>query len=615
LLRILILALAALPAFAQNATFRANNYAVNCSGTSTLYTGDFDGDGKLDLAVQCDGQISIMLGNGNGTLQGARAFMNIPNRSTPATGEMIVAADFNHDGKTDLGIQEVTSNGVIFQVLLSNGDGTFKAPVTTQVFADPKAPVGVDFAADLNGDGAADLILHYGNAVGLMMATGNGGFTSLVVLVIQGINAVAVADLTGDGVLDVLASDASGNHQIIVGKGDGTFSGAYGAFSVATSGKGSYVFGDFNGDGNLDIGVAASSASCTGCFYAALGNGRGNFQAPVKTTARSTALAAADFNDDGRTDIVQDATELGALAVLFGNNDGTMKASGLVNVGGVPSSIFTADLDGDGKPDVISLHTIQGQNPVISLLLNTTPGASRVKSIVNGASFATSQAITAGSLVSLKGNLLSSGVPVQAAAIPLPTSLGGTSVTFNGILAPLLYVSQAQINAQVPWKLQAVTATVVVTVNGVALPPFSVSLGQFSPAIFTLESGVGPGIAINQDGTVAASAGSIPGIVTRPAKYGEVIFILATGLGAVDLSIADGAASGDALRYTATKPRVLIGGASAQVLFSGLSPQFAGVNQINVVVPDGADTGVVPVQISIGGITSTDKVTMAVQKP
>ena len=604
MLRIFFFILAALPAFAQNATFRANNYAANCSGTSALYTGDFDGDGKLDLAVQCDGQISIMLGNGNGTMQGARAFMNIPNRPSPATGEMIVAADFNHDGKTDLGIQEVTTNGVVFQVLLSNGDGTFRAPVTTQVFSDPKAPVGVDFAADLNGDKAADLILHYGNAIGFMMATGSGSFTSLVVLGIQNVNAVAIADLTGDGVLDVLASDASGNHQIIVGKGDGTFLGAYGAFSVATIGKGSYVFGDFNGDGKLDIGFAASSASCPGCFYAALGNGNGSFQAPVKTTARNTALAAADFNDDGRTDIVQDAAELGALAVLFGTSNGTMTPSGLVNVGGVPTSIFTADLDADGKPDVISLHQIQGQNPVISLLLNTTPGAARVKSILNGASFATSQAITAGSLVSIFGSVLASGAPAQAAAIPLPTLLGGTSVNFNGVPAALTFVSPLQINAQVPWRLQGAIATVVVTVNGAALPPFNVSLGQFSPAIFALQSGVGPGIAINPDG-----------LSTRPAKYGEVVIILATGLGAVDLSIADGAASGDALRFTATKPRVLIGGASAQILFSGLSPDFVGVNQLNVVVPDGADLGVVPVQINVGGITSSDKVMMAVQKP
>jgi uncharacterized protein (TIGR03437 family) len=612
LLRILFFALAALPAFAQNPTFKVNNYASNCSGTPALYTGDFDGDGKLDIAIQCDGLISIMLGNGNGTLQGARGAMNIPTRPTPATGEFIVAADFNRDGKTDLGIQELTTNGVIFQVLISNGDGTFKAPITTQIWPDPKANIGVDFAADLNGDGAADLILHVGNSIGIMMGTGSGSFAAAGVLV-QGLNAAAVTDLTGDGKPDMLAVDSNGTHYFLVNRGDGAFSSAINVFTVPMTGKGFYVFGDFNGDGKSDIGVAAASPSCNGCFYAVLGNGNGSFQPPVRTPARSTPIAAGDFNDDGRTDIVQNAADLAALAVLYGSSDGSMKASGLVNLGGVPTSLFTADLDGDGRPDVISLHQIQGQNPIISFLVNTTPASARVKSAVNAALFSASNQIAAGSLVSLYGNTLASVASAQASAIPLPMSLGGVTVTFNNIPAPLLFVSPSQINAQVPWRVPAGVATVVVAVNGAQLPPFNVTVGPFSPAVFAFPSGAG--VVVNPDYTVATPAGSIPGLVTRPAKYGEAVVIYASGLGAVDLGIADGAASGDALRYTLTKPRVLIGGASAQVLFSGLSPDFVGVNQLNVIVPDGIGTGVQPVQIVIGGVTSTEKVTMAVQKP
>ena len=614
MLKIVLFILAALPALAQNASFKANNYTSNCSGTAIMYTGDFDGDGKLDVAIQCDALISIMFGNGNGTLQGPRGATAIPNRPTPATGEVIVAADFNRDGKTDLGIQELTSNGVVFQVLLSNGDGTFKPPLTTQVFPDPKANIGVDFAADLNGDGAADLILHIGSSTGIMMSTGNGSFAAAGVLGYAGINTVAVFDATGDGNLDLLASDTNGTHYLIPGKGDGSFIGVLVAFNVPTKGSASYVLGDFNGDGKLDIGIAASSTSCAGCVYVALGNGNGSFQTPVKTTARSSALAAGDFNDDGKTDIIQDAADIGSLAVLYGSTDGTMKPSGLVNVGGVPTSLFTADLDGDGRPDVISLHQIQGSNPVVSVLLNTTPAAARLKSVVNAALYASSSQIAPGSLVSLYGNVLATGAPALATSIPLPTSLGGVSVTFNNIPAPLTYVSSSQVNAQVPWKAPAGIATVLVSVNGTLLPPFNVAVGAFSPAVFAFPSGAGA--VVNQDYTFAAAAGAIPGSPSsRPAKYGEVVTIYATGLGAVDLSIADGMGSSDALRYTVTKPRVLIGGASAQVLFSGLSPDFVGVNQLNVVVPDGADTGVQPVQIMFGGVTSSAKVTMAVQKP
>ena len=615
MIKLFLFALAALPAFAQNATFRANHYATNCSGAPALYAGDFDGDGKLDVALQCDGVISIMPGTASGTLLAARTGLVITNRPAPPTGEVVIIADFNHDGKADIGIQEITTNGIIFQVFLSNGDGSFKAPIVSQVYPDPKAPVGVDFAADINGDGSADLILHGGNSVGTMTNTGNGSFAAAGFLQTANTFPVAVGDLNADGFPDVLTMDPSGNYYVLLGKGDGTF-GFASLFNGPVGTKGSFVFADFNGDGRPDVGFAASSPSCAACFYVAVA-GNGFFAAPVKSVARNTRTAAGDFNDDGRADVIQDATDLGALAVLYANADGTMKAAGLVDVGGFPSSLFAVDLNGDDRPDVISLHQIQGQTAIVSLFLNTTGASPRVKSIKNAASFAANP-LTPGSLISIFGNGLASGALEQATTVPLPTTLGGTSMTFNNIPAALLFVSQGQINGQVPWKVLPNlngAVVVIVTVNGTPLPPFNVTLSPFSPAIFATQAGAGPGIAINQDGTLAAAAGSIPGIATRPSKYGEVIFILATGLGAVDLGIADGAASGDALRYTATKPRVLIGGASAQVLFWGLSPQFVGVNQLNVIVPDGIDTGSVPLQISIGGVTSTDKVTMAVQKP
>jgi uncharacterized protein (TIGR03437 family) len=83
----------------------------------------------------------------------------------------------------------------------------------------------------------------------------------------------------------------------------------------------------------------------------------------------------------------------------------------------------------------------------------------------------------------------------------------------------------------------------------------------------------------------------------------------------VDAAIADGAASSDKLRNTVTLPQVLIDGLPASVAFSGLSPQFVGVNQINVIVPAAAKNGVVSLQLRMSGITTTDKVTIAVQNP
>jgi uncharacterized protein (TIGR03437 family) len=91
---------------------------------------------------------------------------------------------------------------------------------------------------------------------------------------------------------------------------------------------------------------------------------------------------------------------------------------------------------------------------------------------------------------------------------------------------------------------------------------------------------------------------------------------LANGLGPVTPAISDGAAPGAAERNTISKPTVLIGGVPAQVQFSGLSPQFVALNQINVQVPNGVTpSGAVPIQIKIGGVTTSNKVTIAVSQP
>ena len=224
--------------------------------------------------------------------------------------------------------------------------------------------------------------------------------------------------------------------------------------------------------------------------------------------------------------------------------------------------------------------------------------------------------VTPGSLVSIYGTNLAGGL-AQADSIPLSTSLSSVSVSFNGIPAPLLFVSSGQVNAQVPWNVLSSgtsgTASVVVTRNGQQSSAQTVQVGPFSPGIFAAGN---IAIAINADGTLAAPAGAIPGVATRPAIVNDPggLVILCTGLGAVNPPATTGAASLDALRYANTAPTVLVGGQPATVVFAGLSPQFVGVNQINVALPPGTPTGnAVPLQIQVGGITTTNTVTIAVQ--
>src|SRR4051812_27327480 len=141
--------------------------------------------------------------------------------------------------------------------------------------------------------------------------------------------------------------------------------------------------------------------------------------------------------------------------------------------------------------------------------------------------------VTPGGLVSIYGSNLAGGL-AQADTIPLATTLSDVKVTFNGVPAPLLFVSAGQINAQLPWGVlsggAAGTANVVVTRNNQASAPQSLQVGPFSPGIFAINN---IAVAINADGSIAAPAGAIPGINTRPAKIGDPggLVILCTGLG------------------------------------------------------------------------------------
>jgi trimeric autotransporter adhesin len=230
-------------------------------------------------------------------------------------------------------------------------------------------------------------------------------------------------------------------------------------------------------------------------------------------------------------------------------------------------------------------------------------------------------AVAPGSLVAIFGADLADGL-VVADSVPLSTSLANVSVTFNDMPAPILFVSPGQVNAQLPSDILPEGASegvagVVVRRGANSSQPRNVQVARFSPAIFTLPgTGLGPAVAVNNDdGSLAQPEGSVPGVPAEPARRGRAVIIYANGLGGVDPPVEDGRASLDALRYATTMPAVLVGGIEAQVVFAGLSPQFPAVNQINIVVPANAPIGnAVPLQIRLGGLTTSDQVTIAIRE-
>jgi len=240
-----------------------------------------------------------------------------------------------------------------------------------------------------------------------------------------------------------------------------------------------------------------------------------------------------------------------------------------------------------------------------------------IDGVVNGASFVKGQAIAPGALISIFGSNLAS-TPALADTIPLSTTLSGVTVQFvtgsKSVDAPLDYVGQGQINAVVPWDLTPGSTSVSVTVTnkGKASNAMTVPMQSFSPGIFA----VGNLAAVqNTDGSLAQPAGSIQGRTTHPAKIGSTIIIYATGLGPVDLTIPDGAIPPPGtLANTIHHASVFFGGHNAEIQFSGLSPQFVGVYQLNVIVPDIVPGDSVPLQLVLGGIETPKEITVAVSQ-
>jgi uncharacterized protein (TIGR03437 family) len=252
----------------------------------------------------------------------------------------------------------------------------------------------------------------------------------------------------------------------------------------------------------------------------------------------------------------------------------------------------------------------------VASLLAQTP-AINPGGVVNTAGSPSNGAIAPGALVSIFGTNLASDMTLSD-SVPFSTSVGGTSVTIGGVPAPIQFASPTQINVQTPWGIaisdSAGPATVVVSAGGNASAPANVTVAASAPAIYNIG---GQALAVNSDGTLAAPANSIPGIPTRPAVIGDAkgLIIFATGMGAVDVPLQDGANSADQTRNTLNAPTVLIGGVAAQVTYSGLSPQFPGVNQINVTIPAGTPTGNnVHLQIQVNGTISSNVVTIAVSQ-
>src|ERR1700733_4839553 len=229
-----------------------------------------------------------------------------------------------------------------------------------------------------------------------------------------------------------------------------------------------------------------------------------------------------------------------------------------------------------------------------STLVTLAPVLNASAPVVNGASFSPTAPVAPGSIVSIFGTGFAS---LAASSSTWPTAIGETSVTFNGVAAPLYYVSFGQIDAQVPFALGLGNVNVEVTVGSQVSAPQTIHVEAFSPGIFTVDP-AGTGAILHASNYVLVSS-------SAPAQPGEYILIYATGLGAMRTPVPSGTpAPGNPPAETLDTPTVAIGGLSSLVSFSGLAPDFVGLYQVDVQVPTSLAAGNQTVQISADGVFS-----------
>ncbi len=241
--------------------------------------------------------------------------------------------------------------------------------------------------------------------------------------------------------------------------------------------------------------------------------------------------------------------------------------------------------------------------------------------VVSASAFGKLPAAAPGSWIEIYGSNLAAGTRLWASSdfesgIYAPTSLDGTSVTIGGLSAFVSYVSPGQVNVQVPGTVTAGPQPLVVTTAGGNSPAYSLTInaaepGLLAPSSFNL-SGVQYVVAFNPDGSYVLPTGAIAGLTSHPAKPGDTIVMYGIGFGAVKPSIP----TGQLVKQdnTLANPfEVSIGGAQATVQYDGLAPNYVGLYQFNVVIPNVGAGAAVPLTFTLGGASDSQTLNLAVQ--
>jgi len=340
----------------------AKNVAIGKNCTSAV-VGDFDGDGNEDLAllrpgdatVSDDGDVTIFLGNGDGTFRQGQVLT--PGKNPSSEYFSIAAADLNGDQRLDLVV--ANSGDKTFSVLLGNGNGTFQSPVAYPMGVQPRSI----FVADLAGSGEKDVVVFGLFEVQPWLANGDGTFR-------QGSsfsnNGVLAGDLNGDKKADLVVTPfvlclfhpcSPVYPEVRLGNGDGTFQSPQ-----INLGQSVTAAGDFDGDGKLDLAGTANGPQ----IQILPGNGDGTFLAPIIASSNGTLNEVLDVNGDSAPDLITIANNSITLQVNVGT-DFSISASALS-----PSTLSA----GQSATSLLTLKLLSNFNDPVSLACAVQPAQS-----------------------------------------------------------------------------------------------------------------------------------------------------------------------------------------------------------------------------------------------
>lgn len=443
----LLYSMAAPVASAQALFPSSNTYPIGKSPLP-IAAGDFNGDGRLDIVV-AEGDhldfgaplnpvfdsISVLLGNGDGTFQSA---LSVPSRQSCEFPRSMVVGDFNEDGKLDVALG-CSNTGI---VALGKGDGTFQKPIV--VSGAEAVAVG-----DFNQDGHLDLAftgVSNSGQLTILLGNGDGTFRSAatypVGTAIASPNAIAVHDFNGDGALDILVANSQSRdpsksdlalllgNKSASGNPDGTFQPAvHTAITSQAMSPLSLALGDFNGDGLADLAIGNFGGNSVDIL---LGRRDGSFQLSSSSFVHSpVGIALADFNGDGRLDVAVTDELDNRLIVYFGNGDGTLRFGANVPVGTFAAGVVAAPLVAGTRNAALALTNFG--DDTITVLLQTLPPTPTATTLTSSSPVSvTGQAVTftasvkassgngspSGQVTFRDGNLVLATIPFDSAVGP-----------------------------------------------------------------------------------------------------------------------------------------------------------------------------------------------------